>query len=411
MATRTWTGLGGNNNWSTSANWDAAIAPGDDLHFAGTTRLAPNNDTTADTSYNSITFDANAGLFVIGGNRITLTGNIICRATGFEPTINLNIILNVATCTMDDPNNDAQNMHINGIISETGGSRSITKNGNFSVLMGVDNVALVNTYSGGTVITKGTVFGSQQNNSIFGTGPILIASTGGVRFRNQTISNSIIATGGVITFDNGTASNVTGSLSNSGSLTIYTLFTTNTFSGPISGSGTFNLIDIGSGNLSFSGTNTFTGTVNLSCHLSAGSTQAFGSGATFVLDNAANTELNITGFNNSIGSIAGGGAAGGNVVLGAATLTIGGNNTSTTYDGVISGTGGVTKSGTGTFTLSRANTYTGATTINAGNLSVTGSLASGSAATVNTTGKLSGTGTVSGTTSVAAGGKLGAGIQ
>lgn len=411
MATRTWTGLGGNNNWSTSANWDAAIAPGDDLHFAGTTRLAPNNDTTADTSYNSITFDANAGLFVIGGNRITLTGNIICRATGFEPTINLNIILNVATCTMDDPNNDAQNMHINGIISETGGSRSITKNGNFSVLMGVDNVALVNTYSGGTVITKGTVFGSQQNNSIFGTGPILIASTGGVRFRNQTISNSIIATGGVITFDNGTASNVTGSLSNSGSLTIYTLFTTNTFSGPISGSGTFNLIDIGSGNLSFSGTNTFTGTVNLSCHLSAGSTQAFGSGATFVLDNAANTELNITGFNNSIGSIAGGGAAGGNVVLGAATLTIGGNNTSTTYDGVISGTGGVTKSGTGIFTLSRANTYTGATTINAGNLSVTGSLASGSAATVNTTGKLSGTGTVSGTTSVAAGGKLGAGIQ
>lgn len=411
MATRTWTGLGGNNNWTTSANWDAAIAPGDDLHFAGTTRLAPNNDTTADTSYNSITFDANAGLFVIGGNRITLTGDIICRATGFEPTINLNIILNVATCNVDDPNNDAQNMHLNGIISQTGGPRSITKNGNFSVIMGVDNIALVNTYSGGTIITKGTVLGSQQNNSIFGTGPILLASTGQARFRNQIISNSIVSSGGTITFDNGTGSNVTGPMSNSGNLTIYTLFTTSTFSGPISGSGTFNLIDIGSGSLLFSGTNTFTGTVNLSCHLAAGSTQALGSAATYVLDNAANTEINITGFNNSIGSIAGAGAAGGNIVLGTATLTIGGNNTSTIYDGVISGAGVLAKSGTGTLTLSRANTYTGATTINAGNLSVTGSLASGSAATVNATGKLSGTGTVSGTTSVASGGKLGAGIQ
>lgn len=411
MATRTWTGLGGNNNWSTSANWDAAIAPGDDLHFAGSTRLAPNNDTTADTSYNSITFDANAGLFVIGGNRITLTGDIICRVTGFEPTINLNIILNVATCNVDDPNNDSQNIHLNGIISETGGPRSITKNGNFSVLMGIDNVSLVNTYSGGTIVTKGAIIGSQQNNSIFGTGPIFLVAIGGVRIRNQTISNSIICTGGILTFDNGTASNIVGPLSNSGNLTIYTLFTTNTFSGPISGSGNFTLIDIGSGNISFSGTNTFTGTVNLSCHLFAGSTQALGSGASYVLDNAANTELNITGFNNSIGSITGGGASGGNVILGAATLTVGGNNTSTTYDGVISGTGGVTKSGTGKFTLSRANTYTGATTINAGNLSVTGSLASGSATTVNTTGKLSGTGTVSGTTSVTAGGKLGAGIQ
>jgi len=43
----------------------------------------------------------------------------------------------------------------------------------------------------------------------------------------------------------------------------------------------------------------------------------------------------------------------------------------------ISGSGSVTKSGSGTLTLSAANSYTGATTINAGTLNYSGSLASG----------------------------------
>jgi autotransporter-associated beta strand protein len=72
------------------------------------------------------------------------------------------------------------------------------------------------------------------------------------------------------------------------------------------------------------------------------------------------------------------------------TLVVQGNG-----NGLISGvvadtgadTGGLTKSGTGTWTLSASNPYTGATTVNAGALIVSGSL-TGSVATVNTGGTL-----------------------
>ena len=90
------------------------------------------------------------------------------------------------------------------------------------------------------------------------------------------------------------------------------------------------------------------------------------------LANAAGTTLDLTGFGNAVGSLAGGGATGGNVTLGAATLTLGADNTSpAAYAGVISGTGGsLIKTGTGTETLSGTNTYTGGTTINGGTVSI-----------------------------------------
>ena len=51
-------------------------------------------------------------------------------------------------------------------------------------------------------------------------------------------------------------------------------------------------------------------------------------------------------------------------------LSVGNNNTNTTYSGVLSGGGSLTKIGTGTLILSGNNTYAGGTTINAGILSV-----------------------------------------
>ncbi|HLX64696.1 MAG TPA: C25 family cysteine peptidase [Planctomycetota bacterium] len=139
---------------------------------------------------------------------------------------------------------------------------------------------------------------------------------------------------------------------------------------------TSSVIKNGPGTLTLSAANTYTGATTINeGTLKAGSTTAFGSNSAVTLANAPDALLDITGFNLSIGSLTGGGALGGNITLGLATLTIGGDNTSpAAYAGIISdsgtGSGGsILKTGTGTLTLTGANTYFGNTTINAGVLS------------------------------------------
>jgi len=77
------------------------------------------------------------------------------------------------------------------------------------------------------------------------------------------------------------------------------------------------------------------------------------------------------GASETIGSLSGAG----NVSLGANTLTVGGNDLSSTFSGVIGGAGGLVKVGAGTLTLSGANTYAGSTQINAGVLEASGGAA------------------------------------
>ncbi|MEO5802540.1 MAG: autotransporter-associated beta strand repeat-containing protein [Verrucomicrobiota bacterium] len=82
---------------------------------------------------------------------------------------------------------------------------------------------------------------------------------------------------------------------------------------------------------------------------------------------ASTMTLDLNGFNETVGSLAGAGI----VTLGSASLSAGGNDTSTTFSGAISGTGGLIKKGAGKLTLSgTTSSYTGSTKIEAGAIAV-----------------------------------------
>lgn len=124
--------------------------------------------------------------------------------------------------------------------------------------------------------------------------------------------------------------------------------------------------------------------------------------------NEADGWTDISGHNGglAIGSLSGAG----DVYLGGNTLTLGGLDANDTIGGVIQdggidgGMGGaLTKTGTGTLTLTEENAYTGETTVRAGLLVVNGSIAGSSLLTVEDGGTLGGSGTV-GNTTIADGG-------
>lgn len=165
----------------------------------------------------------------------------------------------------------------------------------------------------------------------------------------------------------------------------------------------------GTGTLTLGGTNTYTGAtvVEAGGALAASSTSAFGVNSAATVDGT----LRLNGRDNALGSLAGSGVVD-NSNATAATVTVGGDNTSTTFSGSLqNGTGGalsVVKTGSGVQTFTGASTYTGATTISQGTLQVgtdgIGSLAAGSAVAVNgSSATLAGTGLVNGVVTATSG--------
>ncbi len=135
------------------------------------------------------------------------------------------------------------------------------------------------------------------------------------------------------------------------------------FNGAISGVG--GIRKIGGGTVVLGTANSYQGATEVHAGtLRAGTTAALPNGTAVWLANVAGAVLDLNGYNQTIGELTGGGASGGNISLGAATLTVG----SGTYGGVISGSGGLTKTGSGTLTLNRAQSYTGATNVTGGTL-------------------------------------------
>jgi fibronectin-binding autotransporter adhesin len=140
-------------------------------------------------------------------------------------------------------------------------------------------------------------------------------------------------------------------------LTVGGLGTSDTLSGNVSGTGG-SIVKVGTGALTLSGTNTYTGGTALQQgRLNLGSSQALGTGA-LSMDDDTTLGFSADGVNiaNAI------------QLTGANDPVIDTGAFSGTLSGAISGGGFITKEGTGTLTLAGANTYTGATNVAQGTL-------------------------------------------
>jgi autotransporter-associated beta strand protein len=150
------------------------------------------------------------------------------------------------------------------------------------------------------------------------------------------------------------------------------------YAGEISGSG--GLVKTGSGTLSLSGSSSFTGTTRLVGGTLSLEHPAALAGSTLQFDTA---DAGLLGLDAGPATtyLFGGLAGDRSIAASGNTLSVGGNGESTTYAGVISGTGGLEKSGGGTTVLTADHLFSGRTAVLAGLLRIgaggtTGSLAS-----------------------------------
>ena len=293
----------------------------------------------------------------------------------FDDTALSNVTINVSG-TMSPSfmvvSNSSKSYGFSG--SDISGAVSLLKQGS-----GTLTLSAANTFGGGLTINAGAV--TLGNATSAGSGTITL---NGGKLQNNTsadltIGNNISVGGGGGTIgliSSGKNFTLNGALSGSGNLTIapaggplnslYLNFSANTASGTIT-------IPNSSG---------INQTVTRFLTATAGSATAAWS-----IGGAQDrfTTLDFTG-TIEFGSLSGSGTIQGDV-SGIQTMSVGALNTTTTFSGVIkdaSGTVALTKVGTGTMTLSGANTYTGPNNINAGKLIIsTASLANGNYTVAN----------------------------
>jgi autotransporter-associated beta strand protein len=319
-----WSGVqGGANNWgdhgTSTTNWvttqtgstDTGAAPGTntDVVFANSGATSASLTTQLETTYgiNSLT--------ILGTGQTTAT-------TGTVTTIGGTGALN--------------------LIAGASGAGGLGYTGGTGIVIGADSAGLTINTSGGVGVTASQ---SWTNN---GSNLFTVSSN---------ISGSTIA-----------STPVTLTLANTGA------GGTNLSGAIADGSGLASQLSIvvnntGPGITTLSGSNTYSGSTNLS----AGALDVANSvalqhstvidGGVLTLDSAVATHAF------QFGALGGSG----NISLtdsgsNAVALTVGSNNASTVYSGVLSGTGNLTKVGTGMMTLSNVNTYSGGTNVSGGTL-------------------------------------------
>ncbi|WP_032449310.1 autotransporter-associated beta strand repeat-containing protein [Brucella abortus] len=310
-----------------------------------------------------VTADANLG--AVGTNVALNNGATLRFGANLDATHSFTHAFQLGTVASDvgTLDTDGHDVAMSGVISGAGG---LMKSGTGTVTL-----SGVNTYTGGTTLTAGTLAAASDNN--------LGGASGGLTFNGGTLQ--VMGT-------SWTSTNRAVSLQAGGG-TFDIEDAANNFAVTQGVAGAGGLTKSGSGTLTLSADNTYTGggTVFAGGVVSVDKEVRLGGGGlTFNGGTLQVMGTSWTSTNRAVSLQAGGGTF---------DIEDAANNFAVTQG--VAGAGGLTKSGSGTLTLSGANSYTGATTVSAGTLVVANDNTGGGTTTVDVGAGLQiGTGGVSG---------------
>jgi fibronectin-binding autotransporter adhesin len=235
-------------------------------------------------------------------------------------------------------------------------------------------------------------------NAFISTGNVTVTKIGAgtlILAGNSTYSGSTVINAGTLQIGNGGTSGVlsaSSTITNNGTLVFNRSNTvaqgTNFSTAAITGTGS--IIQNGSGTLVLNAANTYSGGTTLNTGtLVIGNAAAAGTGTITQTDGTSLLKIDTTGTlanTMSLYNVAALQSAtlSGTITVNNATFDVESGDT-LTLSGGVGGSGGVTKNGTGSLVLSGSNTYSGATTVNAGTLNAAhaNALGTNAAVTVN----------------------------
>ncbi|ERS16450.1 autotransporter outer membrane beta-barrel domain-containing protein, partial [Brucella abortus] len=277
-----------------------------------------------------VTADANLG--AVGTNVALNNGATLRFGANLDATHSFTHAFQLGTVASDvgTLDTDGHDVAMSGVISGAGG---LMKSGTGTVTL-----SGVNTYTGGTTLTAGTLAAASDNN--------LGGASGGLTFNGGTLQ--VMGT-------SWTSTNRAVSLQAGGG-TFDIEDAANNFAVTQGVAGAGGLTKSGSGTLTLSGANSYTGATTVSAGTLVVANDNTGGGTTTV-DVGAGLQIGTGGVS---GSLAGD-------IVNNGTLVVN-RSDALNLANAISGAGSLMKSGAGTLTLSGANSYTGATTVSAGTL-------------------------------------------
>jgi fibronectin-binding autotransporter adhesin len=345
---------------------------------AGTISLTGTNTFSGPLAINGGTISA-SNSSALGSGGLSFDGGTLTTTTGMVLTKNTTLNAGGATFALSNGF-----FTLNGNVSGAGG---LTKNGT-SIL----TLNGAHTYTGSTTISGGILKFADNGAtaSTIATSGLAIASGAKVIFENsQTYAGTVTGAGvlehdytgttiltgaashtggtnivgGVIQLGNGgTTGSLSGNVALSGGGTLaFNRSNATSFGGVISGAGS--VTKSGAGTLTLSATNTYDGGTTINGGLvNFASLGNFGSGTIALngggLQWATGNTLDVTASSQF------------NRVLGAGGGTFDTNGNNVTFGSALSGTGALSKAGSGTLTLAGTNTYEGGTNLPGGTLSI-----------------------------------------